>query len=75
MLKQDTATEMIEHPDSESGEFLPAKLKRIDEVVEKVENSFGSISMRIVKIQARITDQWSRKSCAAWMAACSIISL
>ncbi len=41
MLKQDTAIEMIEHPDSESSEFLPAKLKRIDEVVEKVENRFG----------------------------------
>jgi len=32
--------EIIEHPDSESGEFLPAKLKRIDEILEKVENSF-----------------------------------
>jgi len=32
--------EMIEHPDPETGEFLPAKLKRIDEILEKVENSF-----------------------------------
>jgi 2,3-diaminopropionate biosynthesis protein SbnA len=32
--------EMIEHPDPESGELLPAKLKRIDEILEKVENSF-----------------------------------
>ena len=32
--------EMIEHPDPDSGEFLPAKLKRIEEILEKVENSF-----------------------------------
>jgi 2,3-diaminopropionate biosynthesis protein SbnA len=32
--------EMIEHPDPQSGEFLPAKLKRIDEILEAVENSF-----------------------------------
>ena len=32
--------EMIELPDPETGEFLPAKLKRIDEILEKVENSF-----------------------------------
>jgi 2,3-diaminopropionate biosynthesis protein SbnA len=32
--------EMIEHPDPESGELLPAKLKRIDEILEEVENSF-----------------------------------
>jgi cysteine synthase A len=32
--------EMIEQPDPETGEFLPAKLKRIDEILEKVENSF-----------------------------------
>jgi len=32
--------EMIEHPDPETGEFLPAKLKRIDEILQTVENSF-----------------------------------
>lgn len=32
--------EMIEHPDPESGELLPAKLKRIDEILADVENSF-----------------------------------
>ena len=32
--------EMIEHPDPETGELLPAKLKRIDEILETVENSF-----------------------------------
>ena len=32
--------EMIEHPDPGTGELLPAKLKRIDEILEKVENSF-----------------------------------
>jgi 2,3-diaminopropionate biosynthesis protein SbnA len=32
--------EMIEHPDPETGELLPAKLKRIDEILEKVKNSF-----------------------------------
>ena len=32
--------EMIELPDPETGEFLPAKLKRIDEILEKVENSY-----------------------------------
>jgi len=32
--------EMIEHPDPETGELLPAKLKRIDEILEEVENSF-----------------------------------
>ena len=31
---------MIEHPDPETGELLPAKLKRIDEILETVENSF-----------------------------------
>jgi len=35
-----TEIEMIEHPDPDSGEFLPAKLKRIEEILEKVENSF-----------------------------------
>jgi 2,3-diaminopropionate biosynthesis protein SbnA len=32
--------EMIEHPDPETGELLPAKLKRIDEILAEVENSF-----------------------------------
>lgn len=32
--------EMIEHPDLESGEFLPAKLNRIHEILQTVENSF-----------------------------------
>ena len=32
--------EMIEHPDPETGELLPAKLKRIGEILEKVDNSF-----------------------------------
>ena len=32
--------EMIEHPDPESGEFLPAKLERINEILGKTENSF-----------------------------------
>ncbi len=32
--------EMIEHPDPETGELLPAKLKRIDEILETVPNSF-----------------------------------
>ena len=32
--------EMIEHPDPVTGELLPAKLKRIDEILETVENSF-----------------------------------
>jgi 2,3-diaminopropionate biosynthesis protein SbnA len=32
--------EMIEHRDPESGEFLPAKLKRINEIRESVKNSF-----------------------------------
>jgi len=32
--------EMIEHPDPETGELLPAKLKRIDEILEEVDNSF-----------------------------------
>jgi len=31
---------MIEHPDPQTGEWLPAKLKRIDEILETVENSF-----------------------------------
>ena len=32
--------ERIEHPDPESGELLPAKLKRIDEILKTVKNSF-----------------------------------
>ena len=32
--------EMIEHPDPVTGEFLPAKLKRIDDILDTVENSF-----------------------------------
>ena len=32
--------EMIEHPDPETGEFLPAKLKRINEILEEDKNSF-----------------------------------
>ena len=32
--------EMIDHPDPETGEFLPAKLKRIDEILATVDNSF-----------------------------------
>jgi cysteine synthase A len=35
-----TEIEMIEHPDPDTGELLPAKLKRIDEILEEVENSF-----------------------------------
>jgi 2,3-diaminopropionate biosynthesis protein SbnA len=32
--------EMIEHPDPETGELLPAKLQRINEILATVENSF-----------------------------------
>ncbi len=32
--------EIIEHPDPETGEILPAKLKRIDEILATVKNSF-----------------------------------
>jgi 2,3-diaminopropionate biosynthesis protein SbnA len=32
--------EIIEEPDPQSGEYLPAKLKRINEILETVENSF-----------------------------------
>jgi cysteine synthase A len=32
--------EMIEHPDPETGEFLPAKLQRINEILDTVRNSF-----------------------------------
>jgi cysteine synthase A len=32
--------EMIEHPDPESGEYLPAKLNRVDEILAQVNNSF-----------------------------------
>jgi len=32
--------EIVEHPDPESGELLPAKLKRIDEILKTVDNSF-----------------------------------
>ncbi len=32
--------EMIESPDEKTGEYLPAKLKRIDEILSEVENSF-----------------------------------
>lgn len=32
--------EIIEHPDPQTGELLPAKLKRIDEILQSVKNSF-----------------------------------
>jgi cysteine synthase A len=32
--------EMIEHPDPETGEILPAKLKRVNEILETVDNCF-----------------------------------
>ena len=32
--------EMIESPDEKTGEYLPAKLKRINEILSEVENSF-----------------------------------
>jgi 2,3-diaminopropionate biosynthesis protein SbnA len=32
--------EFVEHPDPETGELLPAKLKRIDEILRTVKNSF-----------------------------------
>jgi len=32
--------EMIGHPDQDTGELLPAKLKRIEDILGKVENSF-----------------------------------
>ncbi len=32
--------EMIEHPDPDTGELLPAKLKRINEILAEVDNSF-----------------------------------
>ncbi len=32
--------EIVEHPDPVTGELLPAKLKRIDEILRTVENSF-----------------------------------
>jgi hypothetical protein len=71
--------EMIDHPDPESGELLPAKLKRIDEILKTVKNSFWvnqyASSMQAPKTPVRITVPRSRKSCATWMAECSIIFL
>ena len=67
--------EMIEHPDPETGELLPAKLKRIDEILKTVKNSFWVDQYASPENSGRITDQRSRKSCAIWMAACSIIYL
>lgn len=32
--------EMIEHPDDATGEFLPAKLKRINQILDQTSNSF-----------------------------------
>ena len=32
--------EMIEHPDPETGELLPAKLKRVNQILETVDNCF-----------------------------------
>jgi cysteine synthase A len=40
LLAYGAEIEMIEQPDPETGELLPAKLKRIDEILKKVENSF-----------------------------------
>jgi 2,3-diaminopropionate biosynthesis protein SbnA len=40
LLAYGAEIEMIEHPEPESGELLPAKLKRIDEILAEVENSF-----------------------------------
>ena len=40
LLAYGAEIEMIGHPDQETGELLPAKLKRIEEILEKVENSF-----------------------------------
>jgi cysteine synthase A len=40
LLAYGAEIEMIDHPDPETGEFLPAKLNRIDQILETVENSF-----------------------------------
>ncbi len=40
LLAYGAEIEMIEHPDPESGELLPAKLKRINDILEQVDNSF-----------------------------------
>jgi cysteine synthase A len=40
LLAYGAEIEMIGHPGQETGELLPAKLKRIQEILEKVENSF-----------------------------------
>ena len=40
LLAYGAEIEMIGHPDQETGELLPAKLKRIEETLDKVENSF-----------------------------------
>lgn len=40
LLAYGAEVEMIGLPDQETGELLPAKLKRIEEILEKVENSF-----------------------------------
>jgi len=40
LLAYGAEIEMIDTPDAKTGELLPAKLKRIDEILEQVENSF-----------------------------------
>ncbi len=40
LLAYGAEIEMIKNPDPESGELLPAKLKRIDEILAEVKNSF-----------------------------------
>jgi cysteine synthase A len=40
LLAYGAEIEMIGDPDQETGELLPAKLKRIEEVIEQVDNSF-----------------------------------
>ncbi len=40
LLAYGAEIEMIGHPDQDTGELLPAKLKRIEEILKSVENSF-----------------------------------
>ena len=50
--------EMIEHPDPETGEFLPAKLKRINEILEEDKNSFWVNQYANQENSANRTNPW-----------------
>jgi hypothetical protein len=58
--------EVVDRPDPETGELLPAKLRRVQEILDTVRGASGPTSTRTRRTPAPTTGPRSRRSWPTW---------